>query len=95
VVDPDGSITISGHLGAQVCGGVHPASSTWHPGVATFTVMPSAAVQRLRNSGHGPVDVPINAASLPTYLTGDTNGRFFVYTGPSTAIVSMTELYYP
>jgi hypothetical protein len=79
----------------MVCGG----PDDFHYDVATATetihALPSAAVQVLAASSNGITDVPIDHAALPSYLTGDKNGRIFLVTGPVSGLTSLEEMFHP
>jgi hypothetical protein len=46
-------------------------------------------------NSNGITDDPIDHAALPSYLTGDKNGRIFLVTGPVSGLTSLEEMFHP
>ena len=94
-VQPDGSVMITGHLGHVDCGTPDDVTYGWHHAVYVFLVAPSATAQVLTDTATGPADKRIPLASLPSHLAHDDTGSFFLYTGPTTGVSMLKELYHP
>jgi hypothetical protein len=76
----------------MVCGG--PDDFHYNFGAATVTghVLASATIDVL---GSTLQPTPLAVGSFPGYLVTDKNIRVFAYTGPRTAIATLTEEFHP
>jgi hypothetical protein len=89
---PDGSLTVTGSRATMVCGGADDFHYDFAAATVTGQVTPSAALQVLSPSLQL---TPITHAKFPSYLKTDQNVRVFIYSGPLTAITTLSEQFHP
>jgi hypothetical protein len=91
----DGSLTLTGNVATMVCGGPDDFHYNYDPTSARVTghVSPGASLQVLTPSLQL---MPITYTKFPGYLVNDNgNIRVFAFTGPLTAITSLSERWHP
>jgi hypothetical protein len=86
VLNPDGSVTATGHIATQACGDV-----LWTDQPGTVTVHVLAGAKITVDNAHG-VPQPITMAKFPGYMKANfPKGETFEYYGPLSAVTSLAD----
>jgi hypothetical protein len=90
----DGSLNLTGQIATMVCGG--PDDFHYAEATATVSAETSATAKlTVIGTSQNQEGEPITYQQFPGYIVNDQWTRVFEYTGPLTAITSLTEMYHP